>query len=41
MDFFDRLTVAATTIWSGFSYVFSKDAVKFVGKTNSSSRKSN
>jgi len=36
-----QLTVAATTIWSGFSYVFSKDAVKFVGKTNSSSRKSN
>jgi len=27
-----QLTVAATTIWSGLSYVFSKNAVKFIGK---------
>jgi cardiolipin synthase len=26
----DRYLVAATTIWSGLSYVFSKDAVKIL-----------
>lgn len=27
---FSRYTVAATTVWSGLSYVFSKDAVKIL-----------
>jgi len=26
----ERYTVATTTIWSGISYVFSKDAVKIL-----------
>ena len=29
---FDRYLVATTTIWSGASYVYSKDAVKILTK---------
>lgn len=31
-EFFARYTVAATTIWSGASYIYSKDAVKILSQ---------
>lgn len=30
MGVWDRYTVATTTVWSGLSYVYSKDAVKIL-----------
>lgn len=33
-----RYVVAATTIWSGASYVYSKDAVKILNKPTSGAK---
>lgn len=33
-----RYTVAATTIWSGASYIYSKDAVKILSQKNTEER---
>jgi cardiolipin synthase len=32
MDCCDRYLVAATTIWSGASYIYTKDAVKILSQ---------
>lgn len=32
-DVLVRALVAVTTVWSGFSYVFSKDAVRVISET--------
>lgn len=36
-DSLGRYVVAATTVWSGASYVFSKDAVRIIGESKSKS----
>lgn len=35
-DLFDRYLVATTTIWSGASYIYTKDAVKILSQDNPS-----
>lgn len=38
---FHRYTVAATTIWSGASYVYTKDAVKILSQKDAEAKEQN